>query len=210
MNRTLPPKANPIESGFSFGEESLKNLEGVHPDLITLATRALEISAIDFGVHSGVRTTLQQETLIRQGLSKTQDSRHVPMPVMAGGNALGHAIDVHPVQKSMGGTTYYVFDGPAFDRMDEAFQKASLELSIPYGWGGRWRFNVDKHHFDLPASSYAKDAPKPEKKSADLGTSEPLRLVLEEEDVPENAKITVTSSEITVEEVTVDSEDLSE
>lgn len=36
---------------FTFGEKSLKAMEGVHPSIVAVVKSALEISTQDFGVH---------------------------------------------------------------------------------------------------------------------------------------------------------------
>lgn len=41
---------------FHFSKRSLKNLEGVHPDLIKVMTQSLEISPIDFAILEGLRS----------------------------------------------------------------------------------------------------------------------------------------------------------
>ena len=41
---------------FRFSSRSLRNMEGVHPDLVAVAHRALEITEIDFLVTEGLRT----------------------------------------------------------------------------------------------------------------------------------------------------------
>ena len=74
------------KSGFVLGARSLKNLEGVNPNLIKVVKRAIEISPVDFAVIEGVRTKARQAELVKKGASKTMNSRHIT----------GHAVDIAP------------------------------------------------------------------------------------------------------------------
>ena len=73
-------------SNFTLGANSLKELNGVHPDLVAVVRRALELSAQDFAVHDGIRTPAEQKQLVASGASQTLDSRHLT----------GHAVDLVP------------------------------------------------------------------------------------------------------------------
>ena len=46
--------------GFILSRRSLKNLEGVHEDLVMVVQRALEITEVDFTVIEGVRSHEKQ------------------------------------------------------------------------------------------------------------------------------------------------------
>ena len=70
--------------GFILSRRSLKNLEGVHADLVRVVERALEITSVDFVVTEGLRSVERQEQLVKSGASKTRRSRHLT----------GHAVDV--------------------------------------------------------------------------------------------------------------------
>lgn len=86
---TVKEPTSPIkESGFVLGERSLKNLWGVHPDLVAVVKRAIQITRTDFAVIEGVRTKERQKELVRKGASKTMNSRHLT----------GHAVDIVPVK----------------------------------------------------------------------------------------------------------------
>lgn len=62
---------------FSLGEKSLEGLEGVHPDLVAVVKRAIEITVQDFAVHDGSRTVERQKKMLETGASQTMDSRHL-------------------------------------------------------------------------------------------------------------------------------------
>lgn len=64
-------------SGFKLGAASLKELTGVHPQLVATVKRAIEVSEQDFTVHDGIRTIEEQKRFVAQGVSKTMDSKHL-------------------------------------------------------------------------------------------------------------------------------------
>lgn len=141
-------------SKFNFSERSLNNLKGVHPDLVKVITRALEISDTDFVVIEGLRTKERQAILVKQGASKTMNSRHIT----------GHAIDIVPFVPERGGI---VWDWPYYIKLAAAVKQAANELKIPIRWGGTWTENTngwetknlsktfpDGPHFELPSRVY--------------------------------------------------------
>ena len=167
VDRTMPSRP-PKSPKFNFGERSEGCLHGVHPDLVALARKALELSVVDFGVHCGCRTSAQQKALVAEGRSLVLDSRHMPMLVKAGGNGYGHAIDCHVFLR---GRPDDAFDWPLLKKINDAFFAASKILNIPYKWGGDWRNFPDGPHFELPSEIYPKDKKvnKPEKKQTRRG-----------------------------------------
>jgi peptidoglycan L-alanyl-D-glutamate endopeptidase CwlK len=56
-------------SQFELGTQSLKELEGVHPDLVVVVKRAIELTVQDFAVHDGLRTIDEQKKLVANGAS---------------------------------------------------------------------------------------------------------------------------------------------
>ncbi|RYD61794.1 MAG: M15 family peptidase, partial [Verrucomicrobiaceae bacterium] len=63
---------------YKLSAESLEKLKGVHPDLVKVVKRAIELTTIDFKVGEGVRTPARQKKLVAEGKSKTLNSRHIP------------------------------------------------------------------------------------------------------------------------------------
>ena len=124
---------------FAFGERSKKNLTGVHPDLVKVATKALELSQIDFTVTEGLRTKERQAQLMAAGASKTMNSRHIT----------GHAIDIAPI---IAGEVRW--DWPPFQELAKAFKLAAQELGVPIVWGGDWVSFKDGPHFELDRRKY--------------------------------------------------------
>jgi peptidoglycan LD-endopeptidase CwlK len=70
-----------------LGQRSLSRLEGVHPDLVRVVKKAAAMSDLDFTVLEGLRTVARQTQLVKQGASKTMNSRHLT----------GHAVDLAPL-----------------------------------------------------------------------------------------------------------------
>lgn len=126
-------------NGFRFSARSLRNLTGVHPDLVRVAARALQLTTVDFVVTEGRRTLERQKLLVSQGASKTLNSRHLT----------GHAIDVAALLN--GTVTYNVESMTAVAR---AFKQAANELGVPIVWGGDWKSFKDTPHFELSREVY--------------------------------------------------------
>lgn len=137
-----------------FGSRSLRNLEGVHPDLIKVLERALQISEHDFFVNEGVRTPERQKELYAQGRTKpgpkvtwTLISNHFKNAK----TGFGHAVDIYK----------FPFDNKQPASVSKSIAKAMMiaadELDIPIRWGGDWdmdgnyfeRGESDSPHFEL-------------------------------------------------------------
>jgi peptidoglycan L-alanyl-D-glutamate endopeptidase CwlK len=125
---------------FTFSLRSEQNLKGVHPDLVRVVRRALELTGNDFVVTQGLRTQEEQARLVKAGASRTMNSRHLT----------GHAVDLAVL---VDGTVRW--DGPLYQRLnDEAMQPAAKELGIPIVWGGSWSSFHDGPHWELNRASY--------------------------------------------------------
>jgi peptidoglycan LD-endopeptidase CwlK len=122
-----------------FGTRSEKNLVGVHPDLVRVMRKALQIAALDFTVIEGLRTVARQKQLLASGASQTMRSRHLT----------GHAVDIAPF---VGGTIRW--DWPLYDRLAVGVKQAAFEEGVPLEWGGDWRSFKDGPHWQLPWSQY--------------------------------------------------------
>lgn len=124
---------------FHFSSRSLRNLEGVHPDLVAVAHRALQVTEIDFLVTEGLRTREKQIELVRAGASRTTRSRHLT----------GHAIDV---AAWVAGEVRW--DWPLYEELSRAFKQAAFELKVPTVWGGDWKSFRDGPHYELSRTEY--------------------------------------------------------
>lgn len=124
---------------FALSPRSLGRLAGVHPDLIRVVQRAIELTAVDFGITEGVRDLLTQRRYVAEGKSRTMNSRHLT----------GHAVDVVAM---VGGQVSWTFSH--YVAIADAFKQASRELDIPIAWGGDWESFRDGPHFELDRKAY--------------------------------------------------------
>jgi len=69
---------------YQLGPRSKQRLKGVHPDLVKVVERAIEITTVDFTVLEGLRSPERQKALVEIGASQTLNSRHIT----------GHAVDL--------------------------------------------------------------------------------------------------------------------
>ena len=121
---------------YKLGQRSLQNLSGVHPDLVAVVKRAIEITEQDFSVIEGVRNIDRQRQLVKSGASQTMNSRHLT----------GHAVDIAPYPLS--------WDWPQFYPIEDAMKKAAEELEVDLEWGGDWRSFKDGPHWQLSRKTY--------------------------------------------------------
>ena len=124
---------------WKLSKRSNERLIGVHPDLVRVVHRALQLSPIDFGISEGLRTMERQIQLKKAGASKTLNSRHLS----------GHAVDVVAyIGKEVR------WDWPLYEQIAAAFKQAAKELDVPITWGGDWTTLKDGPHFELSWSKY--------------------------------------------------------
>lgn len=137
---------------YNLSKESLGKLEGVHPKLVAIVKRAIEISEQDFKVLEGVRTPARQKELYAQGRTKpgpkvtwTLTSNHFKKK-----DGYGHAVDLVPYPVDWD-------DLSKFDKVSKAMFAAAKELGTPIRWGADWdrdgkpreRGESDSPHFEL-------------------------------------------------------------
>ena len=125
--------------GYTLSRKSRSKLEGVHPHLVAVVERAIEITDQDFSVLEGLRTYERQEYLYNTGKSKTMNSRHLT----------GHAVDLAPYPLS--------WDWEYFYPIADAMKQAAYELDVAIEWGGDWRWK-DGPHFQLSWDDYDADS----------------------------------------------------
>jgi len=114
--------------GFKLSKRSLGRLEGVHPDMVAVVKRAIEITDVDFGVTQGVRTLAQQKEYVRTGKSQTMNSKHLPQS-----DGFSHAVDV--VAYVDGNVAWEL---NLYDNIADAFKRAAQELDVSIKWGAAW------------------------------------------------------------------------
>ena len=113
---------------YHLGKGSLKNLAGVHPDLIWIVHYAIRTTEQDFTVTDGVRTKEQQAEYVRTGVSQTMKSKHLTQA-----DGFGHAVDLVPW---INGRARWELQ--ACYPIMEAIRKASFVRGRLLRWGGAW------------------------------------------------------------------------
>ena len=124
-----------------LNKRSLKNLEGVHPDLRRVVE--LAVSRMEFTVIEGRRTLAAQRANVASGASDTLHSRHLT----------GHAVDAVPFDPH--GQPLWNLCG----EVSKIMFAAAKELGVPIEWGGNFkRANgkpfYDGPHYQLPWDKY--------------------------------------------------------
>ncbi len=133
-----------VVSNFKLSLRSRIALKLVHPDLVSVVTRAIEITTVDFIVTQGARTVAEQRHFVEIGASRTMNSRHLPANNESG---LAEAIDVMPIVNG-------VLKDNLCPVVALAFYSAARELEVPLQWGGDWPYRwKDTNHFELKRGS---------------------------------------------------------
>jgi peptidoglycan L-alanyl-D-glutamate endopeptidase CwlK len=127
-----------------LNDRSEKNLQGVHPDLVAIVRRAVELYDETFIVTEGLRTIERQRQLVAKGASKTMNSRHIKAA-----NGFGHAVDL---AVTLDGELRW--DWPLYKRLADIVKQAAADVGVPIEWGGDWRTFKDGPHFQLPWATY--------------------------------------------------------
>jgi len=129
----------------TFGKASRVHLSQVHPEMLRVLSRALQICVTDFSVIEGHRPKAEQDLVFALGNSKVKwpNSAHNQLPSLA--------VDLIP----------YPFKGwndiQGFKNIADAMFQAAAELNIEIRWGGDFnrdgskttKDGWDKPHFEL-------------------------------------------------------------
>jgi len=113
---------------FRLSQRSLDRLEGVHPEMVAVVERAIQLTEVDFGVTQGVRTLEEQKANVAAGRSQTMRSKHLLQD-----DGFSHAVDV------------VAYVGPdvswelnLYDDICDAFKEAAEEVGCSIKWGAAW------------------------------------------------------------------------
>lgn len=134
---------------YVLSARSRRNLEGVHPKLVSVVRRALELTDQDFTVVEGLRSLETQKAYVAKGVSKTMKSYHLKQK-----DGYGHAVDLYP---------YYdgsvQVDAPfhRYQMIADAMLKAADELGVVITWGADWNRDgrtsdhsfIDSPHYQI-------------------------------------------------------------
>jgi peptidoglycan L-alanyl-D-glutamate endopeptidase CwlK len=124
---------------YRLSQRSLSKLTGVHPDLVRVVKRAIQLTEIDFTITEGRRTLARQKQLVAAGASRTLNSRHIT----------GHAIDFAALVSGK-----VRWDWPLYAIIADAFKRAAKELGVFIVWGGDWKSFKDGPHVELDRKHY--------------------------------------------------------
>lgn len=140
---------------FALSARSRAKLVGVHPDLVRVVQRAIELTDIDFAVSEGLRNTSRQKTLMAKGFSRTLKSKHLVQL-----DGYGHAVDLVAVGDLDGDGDIdaqdkaLTWDASLYHEIARAMDAAALELGVKTRWGGRFKNFFDGPHHELLLTSY--------------------------------------------------------
>ena len=124
---------------YRLGMRSKRRLKGLHPDLVAVVKRAIELTEIDFTVLEGMRSVSRQRELVNKGASTTMNSRHLT----------GHGVDLGALVNGK-----VRWDWPLYHKIADAMKQAAQEKGVDLEWGGDWKSFPDGPHFQLSWKSY--------------------------------------------------------
>tara|TARA_R110000796_G_scaffold21249_2_gene62672 strand:+ start:2227 stop:2694 length:468 start_codon:yes stop_codon:yes gene_type:complete len=113
---------------FRLSSRSSTRLEGVHPGLVGVVKRAIEITKVDFGVTCGVRSVSEQKKLVAAGKSQTMNSKHIPQA-----DGYSHAVDLVAY---IGSDVAWELN--LYDDIADAMSEAANEVGCDMKWGAAW------------------------------------------------------------------------
>jgi peptidoglycan L-alanyl-D-glutamate endopeptidase CwlK len=113
---------------FGLSQRSLNKLDGVHPDMVAVVQRAIELTDVDFGVTYGVRTLEEQKELYNSGRSQTMKSKHLIQD-----DGYAYAVDLVAY---FGSNVSWELN--VYDNICDAMKEAAKELGVAIKWGAAW------------------------------------------------------------------------
>lgn len=129
---------------FRLSKRSLSRLDGVHPDLVKVVKRAIEITPLDFGVSEGVRDLETQKKYVADGKSTTLKSKHLPQK-----DGFSHAVDLFVFVDGK-----VTWEHKHFRKVVQAMFTAAIEEGVQLEAGALWRDFLDSPHFQLNSKYY--------------------------------------------------------
>ena len=112
---------------------SLERLEGVDKHLKAVVIECAARCSFPFNVSEGVRTKEQQREYVKQGKSRTMNSKHLT----------GKAVDLYPLTMNR-----KQVDWSRFEELADLMFQVAKDQDTEIVWGGNWKI-VDKCHFQL-------------------------------------------------------------
>ena len=129
-NWSLSAISTSIVSGFQFGRRSESELAGVIPVMVNVAHEALSLSTQDFMIFDGLRTNEEQHQLLKAGMTKTLQSKHLRQR-----DGFSHAFDAVPVVNGIP-----KWDWNLIYPVAHAVWRAAMDFGVAdrITWGGAW------------------------------------------------------------------------
>lgn len=112
---------------FKLSSRSLSRLEGLDERLVNVVKRAIQLTTVDFGVTSGLRTAEEQNELFKRGASQCDGYKKKSY------HQSGKAVDL--VGYFQGRVTWEI---KFYDDIGDAMIAAAKELDCPLRWGCAW------------------------------------------------------------------------
>lgn len=133
-----------MSSGYSLSNRSKSRLDGVHPDLVRVVERAIDITPLDFGVNEGLRSLSTQKKYVNEGKSQTLNSMHLRQE-----SGYSHAVDFAVYLGSD-----ITWDIKYYRKVIQAFFTAAIEEGVQIRAGGLWQDFIDGPHIELDRKYY--------------------------------------------------------
>lgn len=114
---------------FKLSHRSISKLEKVHPDMIRVVHRAIEVTKVDFGVIYGPRSLSEQKELYTAGRSQTMKSKHL----IQDSTGYAHAVDLMAYVGGQG-----VWELNVYDELADAMKHSAIEENVKIRWGAAW------------------------------------------------------------------------
>ena len=122
------------EQVMELSKLSLERLEGVDERLKAIVIECAARCPYPFNVSEGLRTKEQQREYVRQGKSRTMNSKHLT----------GKAVDLYPLTMNR-----KQVDWSRFEELADLMFQVARDQDTEIDWGGHWKTFVDKCHFEL-------------------------------------------------------------
>ena len=135
-----------------FGAQSIKNLQGQHPNLVKLMTEAIKDSTIDFTITDGGRTVAMQQALYAKGRTKpggvvtNADGIKNKSNHQAKSDGYFHAVDLYPY---VNGAIDFNDKANRLTIIANHIKATAKRLGIKVTWGGDFKSILDRPHFEV-------------------------------------------------------------
>ena len=134
----------------AFSKKSKALLEQCHPDLQQVLNEAIKI--FDFSVTEGARTKEQQAKYVKEGKSKTMNSKHIPKYYKEIKKECSFAVDIVPYPVDYNDRERFCVMAGIVLGIAKVFNDLGI-IRSEIRWGGDWNKNnitKDEGFSDLP------------------------------------------------------------